>query len=148
MPMSVIVLLAVLVLGGGIYVYNTSIGNPAKPPVSDQPILGGDRDEYGCIGSARYSWCEAKQKCLRVWEEACDMPAEGEKTGAGSCVVTGCSGQICSDEAVITTCEYVPIYSCYRGAKCERQADGKCGWTENPILLQCLKNGGRTEEAI
>jgi hypothetical protein len=36
------------------------------------PILGGDKDEHGCIGSAGYSWCEAKQKCLRIWEEKCE----------------------------------------------------------------------------
>lgn len=36
-----------------------------------QPVLGGDKDEHGCIGSAGYSWCEAKQKCLRTWEESC-----------------------------------------------------------------------------
>lgn len=34
-------------------------------------IVGGDTDEHGCIGSAGYSWCETKQKCLRVWEEEC-----------------------------------------------------------------------------
>jgi putative hemolysin len=34
-------------------------------------IVGNDRDEHGCIGSAGYSWCEAKQKCLRTWEENC-----------------------------------------------------------------------------
>ncbi len=34
-------------------------------------ILGGDRDEHGCIPSAGYTWCEAKQKCLREWEENC-----------------------------------------------------------------------------
>jgi len=34
-------------------------------------LVGNDRDEHGCIGSAGYSWCEAKQKCLRIWEEAC-----------------------------------------------------------------------------
>lgn len=33
--------------------------------------LGGDKDEHGCIGSAGYIWCEAKQKCLRTWEESC-----------------------------------------------------------------------------
>lgn len=32
---------------------------------------GSDRDEHGCIGSAGYSWCEVKQKCLRIWEEPC-----------------------------------------------------------------------------
>jgi hypothetical protein len=35
------------------------------------PIVSGDRDEHGCIGSAGYSWCEEKQKCLRTWEEPC-----------------------------------------------------------------------------
>ena len=36
-------------------------------------IVGGDKDAHGCIGSAGYSWCEAKQKCLRVWEENCTV---------------------------------------------------------------------------
>jgi len=39
---------------------------------NNQPLLGGDKDEHGCIGSAGYSWCEAKQKCLRIWEEKCE----------------------------------------------------------------------------
>jgi len=39
----------------------------------ETPIVGGDKDAHGCIGSAGYSWCEAKQKCLRQWEEACDI---------------------------------------------------------------------------
>lgn len=41
----------------------------------EQQIVGGDTDEHGCIGSAGYSWCEPKQKCLRAWEEAC-TPSE------------------------------------------------------------------------
>lgn len=40
--------------------------------INQSNIVGGDRDEHGCIGSAGYSWCEAKQKCLRVWEEKCE----------------------------------------------------------------------------
>lgn len=36
-----------------------------------QKLIGGDKDSHGCLGGAGYSWCEAKQKCLRVWEEAC-----------------------------------------------------------------------------
>jgi len=32
---------------------------------------GSDRDEHGCIGSAGYSWCAPKNKCLRTWEEKC-----------------------------------------------------------------------------
>jgi hypothetical protein len=37
----------------------------------EPPIVGGDKDEHGCIGSAGYSWCELKNKCLRIWEEPC-----------------------------------------------------------------------------
>lgn len=40
---------------------------------SEQPLLGGDRDEHGCIVSAGYTWCEAKQKCIRPWEEECEI---------------------------------------------------------------------------
>ena len=39
---------------------------------TQEPIVGSDTDGHGCKGSAGYSWCEAKQKCLRVWEEPCD----------------------------------------------------------------------------
>ncbi|MDD5738338.1 MAG: DUF5667 domain-containing protein [Candidatus Pacebacteria bacterium] len=39
-------------------------------------IVGGDKDEHGCIGSAGYSWCEIKQKCLRTWEESCQTEQE------------------------------------------------------------------------
>lgn len=50
---------------------------PATPPAttpagsSDNQLVGNDRDEHGCIGSAGYSWCEAKRMCLRPWEENC-----------------------------------------------------------------------------
>lgn len=40
-----------------------------------EQLVGGDRDAHGCIGSAGYSWCEASQKCLRVWEESCGNSA-------------------------------------------------------------------------
>ena len=36
-------------------------------------VLGGDKDANGCIGSAGYSWCQVKGKCLRTWEEACPV---------------------------------------------------------------------------
>eukprot|EP00483_Globobulimina_turgida_P001138 UN01140 len=40
-------------------------------PTTTQTVIGGDRDEYGCISSAGYSWCADKNKCLRPWEEDC-----------------------------------------------------------------------------
>jgi len=56
----------------------------------------------------------------------------------GQCKPTGCSGQVCSDEDVVTTCEFKPEYACYQNAKCERQSDGKCGWTPSEELVACL----------
>ncbi len=32
-------------------------------------VVGGDRDEHGCIGSAGYIWSEIDQQCVRPWEE-------------------------------------------------------------------------------
>lgn len=63
-----LIVIGVLVLGGVGYIVVKNI--QPKPP-----LLGGDRDVHGCIGSAGYSWCEAKQKCLRVWEEKCESVA-------------------------------------------------------------------------
>lgn len=37
----------------------------------EKQLVGGDKDIHGCIGSAGYSWCEEKSKCVRVWEEGC-----------------------------------------------------------------------------
>ncbi|MBI2099044.1 hypothetical protein HYT45_01355 [Candidatus Uhrbacteria bacterium] len=58
------------------------------------------------------------------------------------CKPTGCSRQVCSDEEVITTCEYKSEYACYKTAKCERQSDGKCGWSESEELRACLGSSG------
>lgn len=38
----------------------------------NRPLLGGDRDEHGCIPSAGYIWCEELQECVRPWETPCD----------------------------------------------------------------------------
>jgi tryptophan-rich sensory protein len=55
----------------GSYVGRTAPDCEFAPCPETAPVLGGDKDEHGCIGSAGYSWCEQKQKCLRVFEEDC-----------------------------------------------------------------------------
>jgi len=45
--------------------------NEINCPEDCGQLVGNDRDAHGCIPSAGYSWCEAKQKCIRVWEENC-----------------------------------------------------------------------------
>lgn len=70
----------------------------------------------------------ASQFYLRAREESSLKP----------CIKTGCSGQVCSDEEVVTTCEYRPEYDCYKQARCERQANGQCGFTPTKELTECL----------
>lgn len=76
-----IAILALLAIGGGFYVYqNKSAPNPNTIEPGNN-IVGGDKDEHGCISSAGYSWCEVKNKCLRVWEEKCETnPATADET--------------------------------------------------------------------
>lgn len=61
-----------------------------------------------------------------------------EDPATNTCVVTGCSGQVCSDKHEATTCEYKEEYACYRDAICERQTSGECGWTMTEELTECL----------
>lgn len=47
----------------------------------DSNIVGADRDEHGCIGSAGYRWCEGDEKCFRPWEEVCESEINFSKSG-------------------------------------------------------------------
>lgn len=67
-------------------------------------------------------------------------PATDDGGEGAPCKPTGCSGIVCSDEEVMTTCEYRPEYECYKTATCTRQPDGECGWTQTPELDACLKD--------
>lgn len=66
-----------------------------------------------------------------------DAGVNGKNTG---CVISGCSGQICAEEEMMSTCEFLPEYACYKDAVCERQASGQCGWTMSDELKSCLDN--------
>lgn len=62
------------------------------------------------------------------------------------CYTGGCSGQLCTDEPdMMSTCEWNEQYACYQSATCERQASGKCGWTETLKLTQCLENASSNQ---
>jgi hypothetical protein len=54
------------------------------------PIVGGDKDSHGCIPSAGYSWCDAKQKCIRQWEENCtaEQQLAGKYRDSHGCIVS------------------------------------------------------------
>jgi len=70
-----------------------------------------------------------------------DKVRKTAKSGISECVIGGCSGQLCVDKNsgnTVTTCEWKDSYSCYKLARCEKQINGKCGWTDNAEFTQCL----------
>jgi len=79
----ILAIVALLAIGGGVFVYESKkveapdisapIDVPTQVATTTTLIVGGDKDIHGCIGSAGYSWCEIKNKCLRPWEEKCEV---------------------------------------------------------------------------
>ncbi len=67
------------------------------------------------------------------------------RTAKDGCVITGCSSQVCAEEDIVTTCEFKEEYGCYDLAICEKQSDGKCGWTETNEFLSCLNDANNLE---
>jgi len=41
-----------------------------------QTLVGADKDNHGCIGSAGYLWCAKENQCTRPWELAKDKQFE------------------------------------------------------------------------
>lgn len=59
----------------------------SKTPQSETQIgkatlVGNDRDSNGCIGSAGYTWSEAKKECIRIFESGTAFISYDPSTGA------------------------------------------------------------------
>lgn len=77
---KLIYLLALVFLLGGCSLWQSSSKPNQVVDNTNQPIIGGDKDAGGCLIAAGYSWCEPKQKCLRIWEEKCYVAQEADLT--------------------------------------------------------------------
>jgi hypothetical protein len=83
---------------------DTNAGQPENVPAENGQagLIGGQKDEHGCLTPAGYSWCEAKQKCLRIWEEDCpsdSVAAKGTIEGSLGYPSEGIpSMEICAEE--------------------------------------------------
>lgn len=65
-----LIVIIIIVLAAGYYGY-TVFNKPTVEPVNNNQLIGGETDDHDCLIAAGYSWCETKQKCLRIWEEGC-----------------------------------------------------------------------------
>ena len=76
-PLTVIIIILLIILSGEYTYKNHKFNSFDKSDIATttatSTIVGNDRDLHGCIGSAGYSWCEVKNKCLRIWEEKCEI---------------------------------------------------------------------------
>jgi putative hemolysin len=95
-----------------------------------QKLIGGDKDAHGCLIAAGYSWCEDKQKCIRVWEEncttSCACPAGYRQ-----------EGEVCNPE-----CYYSTPKCLSPSIKCSSQDNTGIA---NPASVNCENLGGTLE---
>ncbi|WP_294628229.1 hypothetical protein [uncultured Bacteroides sp.] len=75
---------ALLALGTLCVVAGCMSGTKAEKNTRNQQVtvLGGDRDEHGCIGSAGYVWCEVQKDCIRLFEKGIRTEAADGNTAA------------------------------------------------------------------
>jgi len=83
----------------------------------EPPAVGGAQDENGCYSSAGYLWCATESQCMRQWEQAEKMDAngDGEVTGEefeahctdttdeGNCE---CANPPCAEDMCSISCEH------------------------------------------
>lgn len=88
-----IIVSALIAIGGSVYFYVKKDSSNSNTTTTNT-LVGNDRDTHGCIGSAGYSWCEIKNKCLRIWEEKCEITTT---TSTSSIIACTADAKLCPD---------------------------------------------------
>lgn len=111
-----------------------------------QAVKGGSCTFCGGIAGIP---CPQGQQCKLAGDfpdaGGCCIGAAKECTTDKDCFHTGCSGQLCAAEDIITTCEFKCEYGCYAATPCGC-VGGQCRFQHGQALAQCLNgckpNGG------
>ena len=87
--------------------------NPAEEPTTPQQetMVGGDRDEHGCIGSAGFTWSALRGECIQVFEVGTRLNPveEKEEVAVISAFVVTKDGDNSQVELFITNEDQNPI---------------------------------------
>lgn len=77
----------------------------------DTPMIGDDRDEHGCIGSAGFTWSALRGECIQVFEVGTRLNPveEKEEVAVISAFVVTKDGDNSQVELFITTEETHPL---------------------------------------
>lgn len=62
--------------------------NSAEKEVQNSKLVGGDRDEHGCIASAGYQWSDLLKDCIRPFEKGIRLEATSTDKSLAAYVVT------------------------------------------------------------
>lgn len=65
-------------------------------------LIGGQKDQYGCLSAAGYSWCPSTSKCQRMWEEYC-LEYKEQYRGNQTATTTETKGESTTTDNVIAT---------------------------------------------
>jgi len=103
-----LVALAMLALvGAGCPTKQAEAPSAQPDTTANQPPIGGQTDEHGCLGPAGYAWDEEIGGCLRVWEladedarRAAKMAVEHLGRGIGLTIIES-SEELCDDCFVV-----------------------------------------------
>eukprot|EP01017_Pseudomicrothorax_dubius_P039109 TRINITY_DN5956_c0_g1_i4.p1 TRINITY_DN5956_c0_g1~~TRINITY_DN5956_c0_g1_i4.p1 ORF type:complete len:141 (-),score=31.53 TRINITY_DN5956_c0_g1_i4:90-512(-) len=106
------------------------------------------------IKNTRYFMAPSKEEVERTQKRYDAAKSAYEKNGceellretekASNCRRTGCSGQICASEDIVSTCEWREEYACFRHAICGRfgkEESNECQFLYNPTYYECLEKG-------
>lgn len=88
----------------------------------------------------------ANELVLRLGDRQLSYAVDGldsDDAPEEACATGGCNGELCASASVVeelaTACVVLPEYACLQDAVCERQSDGRCGWSYSEEALQCLE---------
>ncbi len=78
--------------------------------------------------------CGDGLKCLGPYECLPKQP---------KCIQSGCSGEVCSTESVMTPCWYLPWFECLGYTQCGNFGPGgSCAFEQTPEFLKCMAQHG------
>lgn len=121
---------------------------------SNEPLLGGDTDEFGCKPSAGYTWCPSLNECVRVWETQCPEYAEYYRE-PGICTreympVTGDITIPTEDGEIIITKEF--SNKCVAESAGAENIEPKDGWMNDEVIVtnfeECAEAGNPIMESF
>ena len=109
---------------------------------SDEPLIGGQRDEHGCLGPAGYSWNEDASSCMREWE----VEGEGSRRAIKIAVEDiGWTGDSTVIEVVQARCIGCFVVKLEKNSTKDRKTINIDNWEAKEVSLtpeECKELGG------